>query len=204
MVWPVLPSTAAPIDVGVFRYSRPPTMSGVALKLVMDGGSPSRHRFGSALLSCSKVRPAFAQTSPRPGIVRLRKRSADCQRQTTLSVPKLVASIWVSGEYFVAPRSPAYDLHSPRVAPCCAQSGSMASAIAADDDTTAHQRSQRHFMISPLFVLAIRTSGYRSRRRHWANYFALVLAAWAASRSFARAPARMPVIAMFPSWQAYS
>src|SRR5439155_8463819 len=145
---------AAPTDVGVFRYSRPPTMSGVALKLVMVGGSPSRHRFGSALLSWSKVRLAFAQTSPRPGIVRLRKRSADCQRQTTLSVPKFLASIWLSGEYFVAPRSPAYDLHSPPAAPCCAQSGSVDSAIATDDDTTANRRSQRRFMISPLFVLA--------------------------------------------------
>src|ERR1700681_2355293 len=125
-------------------------MSGVALKLLMYGGCPSRQRFGSSLFSWSKIRRELAQTSPRPGIVRLMNPSADCQRQTTASLLKLVASICVSGAYFVAPRSPAYVLHSPPVAPCWARIGPAAIAIAANDDTTTPRRSHRAFIAPPL------------------------------------------------------
>src|SRR5713226_8919504 len=130
-------------------------MSGVALKLLMYGGCPSRQRFGSSLLSWSKIKRELAQTSPRPGIVRLTNPSADCQRQAIASLLKLVASICVSGAYFVAPRSPAYVLHSPPVAPCWARIGPTAIAIAADDDTTTTRRSQRAFMAPPLHVLPL-------------------------------------------------
>src|SRR4029077_19118051 len=71
------------------------------------------------------------------------------QRQAIASLLKLVASICVSGAYFVAPRSPAYVLHSPPMAPCWARIGPAAIAIAAADDTTETRRSHRAFIGPP-------------------------------------------------------
>ena len=53
--------------------SRPPTISGVALKLVMVGGNASRHRSGSRRLSSSKMRRESACHSPPPSVSMLRK-----------------------------------------------------------------------------------------------------------------------------------
>src|SRR5579864_2026409 len=105
---------AAPTDNGELRYSTPPTIKGVALKLPVDGDAPSRHRFGSMRLSSSKMTLGAAVHSLPPGIVRLSDPSGVLARQAILSCEKLSFVIWSSGEYFVLPRSPPYVRHSPR------------------------------------------------------------------------------------------
>ena len=86
--------------------SRPPTMSGVALRLFVYGAWRSRQRSGSAWSRASKMTSDGARHSPPPGVVMLTRASADCQRQAISRSPKLPASIWSRGEYLVLPRSP--------------------------------------------------------------------------------------------------
>src|SRR5437762_12091517 len=97
---------AAPTEVGMLMNSRPRTISGVALKLPRIGGCWSRQSLGFSLFSDSKITRELAQTSPRPGMVRLRKASADFHRHASFMAAKLSAVSCVRGEYLLDLRSP--------------------------------------------------------------------------------------------------
>src|SRR5215813_11486933 len=91
----------------------------------------------------------LAQTSPRPGRVRLRKASADFHRHAILRVAKFSAVICVSGEYFVPLRSFPYALHSPADVLCCARTEADLTMITAAAAINARHRNLSGNLMGP-------------------------------------------------------